>query len=117
MAYTQVAPVTPTVAGAVATWAAPAGVGAGNGDAIPDGAFLLVNNASASPITLTLNVAINYEGLTITSPTVTVPATTIMAIGPFNQDPFGQLSGADKGYVHVDYSSITTVTRMVLKDH
>lgn len=114
MAYTQVAAVTPNVNGATVAWAAPAGAGAGNGDAIPDGAFLLVNNASGASITVTLNVAVTYEGYAITSPTVTVPATTIVAIGPLNQDPFGQQSGTDKGYVHVDYSSVTSVTRMVL---
>jgi hypothetical protein len=114
MAYTQVPASTPNIAGTTVTWAAPSGSGAGNGDAIPDGSTLLVNNASASPITITLNVAVTYEGYTITSPTVTVPATTILAIGPLNADPFGQQSGTDAGRVHVDYSSITTVTRLVL---
>lgn len=114
MAYTQVAAVAPTLAGAAVVPAAPSGVGAGNGDAIPDGSTLVVTNGSGSPITLTLNVAITYEGLVITSPTVTVPATTTMLVGPLNADPFGQITGADKGFVHVDYSSITTVTRYVL---
>jgi hypothetical protein len=115
MAYTQVPAVSPSVTGAVVAWAAPSGAGAGNGDALPDGSILLVNNASGASITLTLNVAVTYEGYTISSPTVVVAAGTIQAIGPLNQDPFGQLSGTDKGYVHVDYSSITTVTRMVLQ--
>ena len=113
MAYTKVTPFTPTVAGTTTSYSAPSGAGAGNGDSVPVGSVISVNNASGSPITVTLNIPITYEGYTITSPTVTVAAGTTVDIGPLNGDPFGVTSGTDENYVHVDYSSITTVTRKV----
>lgn len=114
MAYTKVAAVTPNVAGtATYTPTAPSGTGAGNGDSIPVGSILLVT-VGATPTVLTLNVPITYEGLVITSPTVSLSANGSYALGPFNEDPWMVQSGTDAGYVHIDYSSITTVTRTVL---
>lgn len=114
MAYTQVNAVSPSLTGAAIAYAAPAGAGAGNGDAIPVGAKLLVKNGSGASITLTLNIPRTYQGYTISSPTVSVAAGAEVVIGPFPADPFGVTSGTDIDRVHVDYSSITSVTRVVL---
>jgi hypothetical protein len=114
MAYTQINATTPSLTGQTVTLTAPPGAGAGNGDALPAGSTLWVNNASGSSITVTLSIPRTYLGYAITSPTVTVPATTQMLIGPIPADPFGVTTGADVSRVHVDYSSITSVTRAVL---
>lgn len=114
MAYTQTNAIAPSVNGVTVALTAPPASGAGNGDAVPVGSTLWVNNGSASPITITLNIPQTYLGYAITSPTVSVPATSAMLIGPLPGTPFGVTSGADIDRVHVDYSSITTVTRAVL---
>jgi hypothetical protein len=114
MAYTQINANTPTLTGVAHVLTAPPGAGAGNGDALPIGSTLLVNNGSGSSITVTLQVPRTYLGYALTAPTVTVPAGQALLIGPIPADPFGVTSGADVGRVHVDYSSITSVTRAVL---
>lgn len=107
MTYTQIEPVRPAITGTTVTLtAAPAG-----GDAIRPGSFLIVNNGSASAITLTLNMGRGYKGYTITSPTVSVAAGAEVLVGPFDADPFEQLTGTNQGYCTVDYSAVTTVTR------
>lgn len=113
MAYTKQTSIHPQTTGVAAAPTAPAGAGIGNGDAITPGSWILVNNASGAPITITLGISRTHLGYAITPPTVSVPATTVMAIGPLPADPFQQLSGANAGFCLVDYSSITTVTRTV----
>lgn len=114
MAYTKQAAVSPSFSAAqVLPFTAPPGVGAGNGDAIPIGSSLVVI-VGATPTTLTFKVPITYEGLTITSPTLTLPINATYILGPFNEDPFGVQAGTDTGYVEIDYSSITAVTRAVV---
>lgn len=114
MAYTQINSTTPTLTGTTVALTAPPGAGAGNGDAVPVGATLYVNNGSGSAITITLNIPRTYLGYVLTAPTISVPATSAMLIGPIPADPFGITSGTDVSRVHVDYSSVTTVTRAVL---
>lgn len=108
MAYTQLAAANPSLTGAtVALTAAPAA-----GDAVKPGSFLLVNNGSGSAVTVTLNIPRTYKGYAITSPTVSVLAGTQVAIGPIPSDPFVRIgTGTDDGFVRVDYSSVTSVTR------
>ena len=50
----------------------------------------------------------------ITSPTLTLAINASYYLGPFNEDPYGVQSGTNTGYVLIDYSSITTVTRAVI---
>lgn len=118
MAYTQVTPVQPALSGTTVALSAPsATAGAGNGEAVPAGSMLWVNNGGGSPITITLRVQRNYQGYTIQDPAaISVPNGTAMLIGPIPADPFGAQSGTDAGRVHVDYSSVTSVTRAWIFD-
>lgn len=110
MAYTQLQPVRPVIGGApLALTAAPAA-----GDAVRPGSFLIVNNGSGASITVTLSPGRTYRGYTISSEVVTVAAGVQSIIGPIDADPFEQLSGTDVGYCHVDYSAVTSVTRVSL---
>jgi hypothetical protein len=114
MAYTQQPSLSPTPDGTVVAMTAPAAAGAGNGDAIPVGSCLLVDNASASVLTLTIKAARTYLGHTLSDTTATVAAGTTALLGPFPADPYGVQSGADVDRVHVEYSSVASVTRAVL---
>lgn len=114
MAYTQVNAVTPTLDGAAVTPAAPAAAGAGNGDAVPVGSVVRVTNGGASALTVTVKAARTYLGHTLSDTTATVAAGATAYIGPFPADPFGIESGTDIDRVHVEYSSVTSVTREVL---
>lgn len=73
--------------------------------------FLEVKNASASPITVTIQTPGTIDGLAITDRTVTVAATTgDVMIGPFPPGAYNQKSGSDRDMVYVDYSAVTSVT-------
>jgi hypothetical protein len=68
MAYTQTAPVAPTMAGTTVTYSAvPAG-----GLALLPGSILLVKNGSGSSITVTVRVQKGYKGYTLADFTTTV---------------------------------------------
>jgi hypothetical protein len=85
----------------------------GGGDAMTCGSnmFLHVKNASGSPITVTLNVpaARTYEpNVAITSPTVSVPATTgDRMIGPIDG---GTFQDPTTGLCTITYSGVTSLT-------
>lgn len=68
--------------------------------------FIVVDNGSASPITVTIPVAKVVDGQTIAAKTVSVPASQSRLIGPFPVDTYNQ-SGQ---VVNVDFSAVTTVT-------
>lgn len=87
-----------------------------DGDAVPPGSALLVNNTDASALTVTVVTGGTVgSGLAIADITVTVPATTMELIGPFTEDFLRQPGGgATGGLVHVDYSRVTNVTRAVI---
>lgn len=69
--------------------------------------FLQVKNTSGSAITVTLQTPATVDGVALTDPTVTVPATTgDKMIGPFPTRAFNQAGGV----VYVDFSAVTNVT-------
>lgn len=103
------ATVHPSAAGVQLAFTAPDAAG----DAVRPNAVLLINNAGGTARTVTLITGGLAGDLAIADPTVTVPAGQIVAIGPFSQ-VFPQISGADTGYVYVNYDAITSVTRAVL---
>ena len=74
--------------------------------------FLHVKNGGGSPITVTLAATASVRGQTVTSPTVSVPASGEKMIGPLTADLF---AGASDGLVAVTYSSNTTVTVAALR--
>lgn len=81
---------------------------AGGDKVVPgDRVFLHVKNGAASPITVTLAANPTARGLTVTNPTVSVPASGDRFIGPLAADAF---AAASDGLVAITYSSATTVT-------
>jgi hypothetical protein len=69
--------------------------------------WLHVKNGSASSITVTLAATGAVRGQTVTSPTVSVPASGERMIGPLTADLF---AGATDGLAAITYSATTTVT-------
>lgn len=115
MVYSQTAPVSPNMTGStVITYAT---VLAG-GLAVLPGSIVLIKNGGGSSITVTINVAAlkKYKGYTIASPTVTVPATTEVALGPIPGELHQIINPADtnNGYVTIDFSAVTSVTAAVI---
>jgi hypothetical protein len=111
MARLTPAMVNPTQTGAVVTMAAPNV----DGDAIPANGTLLVTNANAGVLTITVDTPGTVgDGLSIGDHTLTVAAGTTELIGPFREQHFKQTSGATKGMVHVGYSIQASITRAVL---
>lgn len=77
--------------------------------------LLYVKNGDASSHDVTLNIekTITIGGISIslTNPTVTVPASDEKIIGPFSQDWFNDVDEK----VNVDYDAVTSVTVAALK--
>lgn len=84
------------------------------GDAIGPAEVLHVKNGSGGSITLTVVTPGTVDGLAIGDYTLTIPAAGERLVGPFPEPHFRQPSGATKGRVHIDYSSVTSVTRAVI---
>src|SRR3954469_14354615 len=115
MAYTAVTPVVSSLAGTdvAAALAAPALAGAGNGDSVPAGCFLLIK-AGATPTVLTLkNSGGTLDGSAVADRTFSLSATTNYLLGPLTND-MRQTTGTTAGTVLIDYSSVATVTRMYI---
>jgi hypothetical protein len=110
MARAVLTPVRPSMAGAAVALVAPTA----DGDAVPSGSGLLVNNTDISALTVTVVTSGTVNGLAIDDVTITVPATSMAFIGPFDGRHFPATTGATSGLVHVDYSRITGVTRAAL---
>jgi hypothetical protein len=88
---------------------------AAGGDVLPNGdgnSFLVVNNAGASNMTVTVTAqrtSIQREGFpTVTVPdiTVTVPAAKYKLVGPFGRAAYND----GNGRVVISYSKVTSVT-------
>ncbi|MCG6499463.1 hypothetical protein [Kitasatospora sp. A2-31] len=81
----------------------------GGGDKVACGerTFLHVKNGGGSPITVTLAATGSVRGQTVTSPTVSVPASGERMIGPITADLF---AGVTDGLASISYSGVTTVT-------
>lgn len=109
MARQTLNPVTPSLAGTTVAFTA-ANV---DGDSVPTNAVVLVNNASGGAVTVTLVTGATAGDYAIADPTVSVPAATIVAIGPFS-NLFPQQSGADAGRVYLNYSAFASVTRAAI---
>jgi hypothetical protein len=93
------------LAGTALTFAAPT---LANDSAVPNaGRVLLVNNASASAVTVTLHSNYKVHNLTVPDRTVSVPAGSIGAI---SINPTATEHLQSDGTFWIDYSSITTVT-------
>ena len=83
------------------------------GDAVRLTNKIWINNGSLASITVTLITGGTSEGLAVADPTVTITAGQAKLIGPFPA-VFGQPAGVDEGWVFIDYSAITSVTRACL---
>lgn len=103
--------ITPTLAGALATPTAPDVLG----DIVPAGSRLLVI-CGATPTTVTVQATGTDSGLALPNAVGTVAANTARWFGPFSSRLFAQADDATVGpnQVLVDYSSVTTTTRVVL---
>lgn len=112
MARQNIPSVNPSIAGVTLPFTQPDAAG----DGVRPNAIVLVNNGSGSPITVTLVTGGTAGDYAIADPTVTVAAGEIKAIGPFSA-LFPQPSGVDTGWVYLNYSSVTSVTRAVLGGH
>lgn len=78
------------------------------------GRVLVVKNGGGSSITVTVQAEVTRDGLALPDRTVTIPASEERLIGPFAPDVYRQKSGADKGKVYVDFSTVTSVTVALL---
>lgn len=112
MARTSVTTVEPSYAGVVATPTAPII----DGDIIDTGDVRLFVSCGATPTTVTIQTPAKTESLDIAEAGGTVAANTSRVFGPFPARLFAQASDATVGAnrVLVDYSSVATVTRVVL---
>lgn len=73
--------------------------------------WLEVRNDDVSSKTVTIVTgAVEQGDLAIGDRTMVVPASQVGYIGPFPQTPYNQVSGADVGKIHIDYSAVTSVT-------
>lgn len=115
MARNVITAVAPTIDGTPFTYSAVSAV-AGDGDAVQPGTVLLINNAAASPVTITIVTGgASDQNLAISDYTFTIPATTQEAVGPIPGGPtWVQPTGVTAGLVHVDYSVSASVTRAAL---
>ena len=125
MARTSVTTQKITRAGLAAAATAPAGLGAANGDVVDSGNTALEVICGATGTTVTVEVPVMIDGLTVGPLVVVCPANTTTKIGPFtgtfkqtaasvaaNAPNNSAVPTADVGRVYVDYSvSIATVTR------
>lgn len=104
-------PIVASYAGTIAALTAPTV----DGDIVPANSQLLVA-AGATPTVVTVPTTGTVSGLPIDDVVVTVAANTTRLIGPFAARLFAQPSDASVGpsKVLVNYSSITTITRVVL---
>jgi hypothetical protein len=99
-----------TIGGVNATYAA---AGASGDKVAPgDRVFLHVKNGAGSTVTVTIAANPTASGLTVTSPTVSVPASGDRFIGPLAKADF---AAASDGLVAITYSSNTSVTVAALR--
>ena len=77
--------------------------------------FLHVKNASGAPINVTLVTPSTVRGRAVADDVVAVPAAGERMIGPFDPELFDFKSGADANKLHVNFSSVTSVTVAALK--
>lgn len=103
-------PAAVSIGGLNATYAS----AAAGGDKVPPGdrVFVHVKNGAGSPITVTLAANPTPSGLTVTSPTVSVPASGDRFIGPLSKNDY---AAASDGLVAITYSSNTSVTVAALR--
>jgi len=73
--------------------------------------FLHVKNGAAAPITVTVQTPGTVDGLAVAEQVITVTNAEERMIGPF---PPGIYNQSD-GMVYVDYSSVTTITKALLR--
>lgn len=87
-----------------------------DGDVIDCGnVALMVDNASGSPVTVTVQATASQDGLDVADLVVSVEAGTTALIGPLPARTFGRPVGsADAGRAYVDYSAQADVTRAVI---
>lgn len=105
MARTAYAVQSAAVTGTALTWTAPTTI---TDAAVPNaGRVLLVNNASASPITVTIHSNVAVHGLTVPDRTISIAAGKIEAIS-IHPAASEHLQG--DGTFWIDYSSVATVT-------
>jgi hypothetical protein len=110
MARTVLAPLAASAAGTTVTLTAAPN---GDGDAVPPGSILWLNNASGGSITVTFITGGTADSLSVADPTATVAAgVTKMFLIPGGVYP--QTSGTTKDLVHVDYSAFASLNRVCL---
>lgn len=81
--------------------------GAGDKVACGERVFVHVKNGSASAVTVTLTATGAIRGQTVTSPTVSVPASGERMIGPIAAELF---QSPTDGLAAISYSATATVT-------
>lgn len=108
MARAQLSPVRPTSGGVALNYTAPTV----EGDAVRPNSVVLYKNTSGAAITATVITGGLAGDLAIADPTVSIPVGDF-AVGPFER-VFPQISGTDAGFVQIDYSSVTGLTRAVV---
>lgn len=77
-------------------------IGAGQGQA-----WIEVNNGAGSPINVTIKTPGKIRGLDIAEQVIAVANGTRQKIGPFDS---ASIYNQSDGTVHIDYSSVTTIT-------
>lgn len=76
--------------------------------------ILVVKNAGASPVNVTVQTPYTRDGLALADLVVAVAAGETVFIGPFPSATFDQ-SGAARGQVYVDFASVTNMSVGVIR--
>jgi hypothetical protein len=108
MARTALAPTQIAITGV-----APALVAANvDGHSLPNTGreYVQVHNGSGAPITVTVPTPVTVNGRAVADDPITVPAGADRLIGPFDINVHNQRLGVKGSDVHIDFSSVTTVT-------
>lgn len=109
MAAVTLTAVPSTRAGATLTFATPDAVDGVQFDNKRKNGILLVQNTSASPVTVTINIVKTLDGMVVADRTITVAASQVKAIGPFPE-----LYEQANGTVKVTFSVVASVGAALL---
>lgn len=72
--------------------------------------IIVVNNTTGDTITMTIVTGGTYGGIALADVDVSIDNNDTALIGPFNGNVFNQLSGADAGYVYLNWNDEITGT-------
>lgn len=76
---------------------------------------VLIHNASAGAITVTVPTPVTVGGRAVADDTHSVAAGTYLLVGEWDEGTHNQQSGADAGKVYINYSAVASVTVLAMR--